>query len=170
MVLRRGMLAVDATIGNGHDTEFLADLVLPGGQVYGMDIQATAIDAARERLAGRADIELHCGCHSDWSWIDSRQRGRVDVCMFNLGYLPGGDHKMITRPDTTLQALDIAADWCRLDGVISAVMYPGHAGGEEETDAVEAWCGRKIKSGWTAERIENPQTVRPGPKAVLLKK
>ncbi|MCB1093584.1 MAG: methyltransferase domain-containing protein, partial [Verrucomicrobiae bacterium] len=65
--LRPGDLAIDATVGNGHDTVFLAEAVGQAGQVIGFDIQPIAIEATRHRLseAGLSDrVELHTECHS----------------------------------------------------------------------------------------------------------
>ncbi len=31
--------------------------------------------------------------------------GRVGAVVFNLGYLPGGDHAFTTKPDSTLKAI-----------------------------------------------------------------
>lgn len=38
-VLQPGQTAVDATMGNGFDTELLASLVGPTGQVFAFDIE-----------------------------------------------------------------------------------------------------------------------------------
>ena len=48
--LTPGGIAIDATVGNGHDTVFLAEQVGSGGKVYGFDIQQTALESARTRL------------------------------------------------------------------------------------------------------------------------
>lgn len=44
-VLQPGDIAVDATMGNGHDTLFMAECVGKTGLVYAFDIQAQAIEA-----------------------------------------------------------------------------------------------------------------------------
>lgn len=43
-VVGTGDRVVDATVGNGGDTVFLANLVGEKGQVIGFDIQATALE------------------------------------------------------------------------------------------------------------------------------
>ena len=53
-VLRPGDVAVDATVGNGQDTLFLAECVGPTGRVIGFDIQLSAIEATASRLRGRS--------------------------------------------------------------------------------------------------------------------
>jgi ubiquinone/menaquinone biosynthesis C-methylase UbiE len=54
-VLKPGDITIDATVGNGHDTLFLATRVGATGKVYGFDIQQEALDSAYQRLqqAGR---------------------------------------------------------------------------------------------------------------------
>ena len=49
-VLQPGDIAVDATMGNGHDTLFMAECVGKTGLVYAFDIQAQAIEATKARL------------------------------------------------------------------------------------------------------------------------
>ncbi|GAA3320280.1 hypothetical protein GCM10020331_030620 [Ectobacillus funiculus] len=50
MAVKDGSYAVDATIGNGHDTAFLAQLVGEAGKVFGFDIQEQAILNTQARL------------------------------------------------------------------------------------------------------------------------
>jgi hypothetical protein len=58
---------------------------------------------------------------------------------FNLGYLPGGDKTLVTRPQTTLAALDAAAVLLRPGGLLSVLVYVGHPGGTAEHAAVRVW-------------------------------
>ena len=58
-LIRPGDTVVDATCGNGGDTEFLAGLVGSEGLVIGFDIQPEAIARTRERLA-RAGLGERC--------------------------------------------------------------------------------------------------------------
>ena len=64
--------------------------------------------------------------------------GPVDAVIFNLGYLPGGDHSLVTRPETTARALRSALDLLRPGGRIGLVIYTGHPGGREECEMVES--------------------------------
>ena len=45
-----GDTVVDATMGNGHDTQMLCETVGPGGRVYAFDVQAQAVEETRKRL------------------------------------------------------------------------------------------------------------------------
>ena len=49
-LIRPGDRVVDATMGNGGDTVFLAQLVGKQGHVYAIDIQPAAMEKTKERL------------------------------------------------------------------------------------------------------------------------
>lgn len=134
---------MDATVGNGHDTCFLAEQVGEHGRVLGLDIQEAALRVTRSRLeqAGLADrVTLVQSGHERLERVlPEAMRGRLRVVMFNLGYLPGGDHALVTKPETTLTALSVALGHLLPDGVISLMVYRGHSGGDEEYRAIEEW-------------------------------
>lgn len=140
-VLEAGCVAIDATAGNGHDTLFLAQQVGETGRVYAFDIQNAAIEATRRRLlenglSGR--VSLIQASHAEMlAHIGPRDLGAVSAVMFNLGYLPGADHDVITTAGSTLDAIDSGLALLRPQGVMTIVVYTGHAGGREEADAVE---------------------------------
>lgn len=139
-LLQPGDLAIDATAGNGHDTLFLANLIGDTGQVLAFDIQRSAIDASLARItaAGFADrVTFVLGSHA--TLAEHADDGTCAAIMFNLGYLPGGDHTQITRTAETLQALDAAVRGLKPGGILTIVCYPGHPGGDEESTAVVAW-------------------------------
>ena len=52
-----GALAVDATMGNGHDTLWLCGLVGENGHVYAFDVQREAVDRTRALLEGEGMSE-----------------------------------------------------------------------------------------------------------------
>ena len=49
-ILRPGDIAVDATMGNGKDTQFLCELVGETGRVYAFDVQEEALERTAARL------------------------------------------------------------------------------------------------------------------------
>ena len=56
--------------------------------------------------------------------------------MYNLGYLPGGDHRLSTRTEDTLSSVSQALKLLKKGGVLSLVAYPGHEEGRKEAGAV----------------------------------
>jgi predicted methyltransferase len=143
--LTPGDTAVDATVGNGHDTLFLAECVGPTGRVVGFDIQPAALTETTRRLreAGLEErVELLLRGHEEMTaWFaESALLPHPQAVMFNLGYRPGGDKSVITHPVTTVTALGSALDLLVPGGVITVVLYPGHEGGRAETEAVLSWA------------------------------
>jgi len=146
-VLKPGDYAIDATIGNGHDTVFLAKCVGPTGCVWGIDIQAIALENTRKRLqanGGLAQTRLILGNHADLNThIPSFAFGHIRLICFNLGYLPGQDHTCTTQADSTLQALEQAQQLLAPGGLISCLVYPGHPAGAQEARVVQGFFEKK---------------------------
>src|SRR5699024_835361 len=105
--VRPGSFCIDATMGNGGDTELLCRLAGPEGRVLAFDIQKSALSRTEKRLrdAGVPDnFRLILDSHSHMTqYADA---GAIDCIVFNLGYLPGGDHRLATKPASTLRALE----------------------------------------------------------------
>ncbi len=171
--LRQGDAVVDATAGNGHDTVFLAQRVLPGGRVFAFDVQEAAIGRTRERLSGRG-LEsvtlIHAGHQEIENRLPSELKGGIRAFMFNLGWLPGSDKACITRTRTTLEALNAAIDWLAEGGLITVVCYPGHAGGDAETLAVEEWAARLRSDAFEAQKIAFLNFDGAPPRCVVVRK
>ncbi|CAN5811966.1 class I SAM-dependent methyltransferase [soil metagenome] len=166
--LTEGDVAIDATVGNGHDTLYLARCVGASGMVFGFDIQEAALEAARSRIleAGlEAQTRLILASHDTMAdWLESYVPGRrVRAVMFNLGYRPGGDRSKITRPETTLPALDTALQLLSSGGLLTIVLYPGHPGGLVESEAVQEWVQSQILHCSSVLRYEflNPKSPPP---------
>ncbi len=134
--LRPGDTVVDATCGNGRDTVLCAGLVGPAGRVFAFDIQEQAIRNTRERLAEAGLLDRCTLVHDGHEHMDRYLPPSVRAVVFNLGWLPGGDHAIGTRADTTLAALSIALERLEPGGLIAMGLYYGGASGYEERDRV----------------------------------
>lgn len=128
---------IDATTGKGNDTLFLAVNTPPDARILAFDIQSKALQDAKKLLQ-------QYGCFSKVQFIldnhvniPSYVQKYIDVVMFNLGYLPGTDHRIMTEPLTTLTALEHSINMLNVGGMISLIVYPGHAMGEIESKAVK---------------------------------
>ena len=130
--IRPGDRVVDATMGNGHDTRMLCEAVGPAGFVYAFDIQPEAVASTRTRLQEHRLAEraaLFCAGHQD---MDRFVLEKVRAVVFNLGWLPGGDHSVTTHWETTREALQKALALLLPLGVVVLCAYPGHAEGDRE--------------------------------------
>jgi ubiquinone/menaquinone biosynthesis C-methylase UbiE len=138
-VIQAGDVAVDATCGNGKDTLFLAECVGPGGKVFAFDIQEAAIRNTHDLIKEKGFLDrvsLHQENHENILHIVDVP---VKAAMFNLGYLPGGDHGVITKPDTTIKALEGLFTLLLPGGLVSVIAYTGHPRGEEEKKLVQGF-------------------------------
>jgi predicted methyltransferase len=157
-----GDLAVDLTAGNGHDTLFLCRSVGCTGRVLAFDVQRRALRQTAARLGAEG---LHPVFVSDSDPRPGREPGvyLIQDCharlagylpaapsavVANLGYLPGGDHTVMTQPDTTLAALRAALESLRCGGRLAVVVYVGHAGGEAESDGVRMLLSQLPTRQW----------------------
>lgn len=170
--LNSGDIAVDATVGNGYDTTFLAQEVGPSGHVYGFDIQPMALEVATMVLKTRKCADwctLELSSHERMLESLSQLQGKIAVIMFNLGYLPHGDKALVTKPASTLLALNAGLQLLKSDGVISILSYRGHIGGPEEFATVQSW----IKDTKTIKVLLEQDSAHPessGPFLWLLQK
>lgn len=139
-VVKPGELVIDATAGNGHDTCFLADTVGRDGRVVAFDVQSDALQRTSARLddVGYQNVTLHQRSHAEMQdALPESFHGSVAAVMFNLGYLPGGDHAVTTETKSSIAALRIALELVRSGGIVTVLAYPGHDGGNDETGSVQ---------------------------------
>ena len=147
-VLSEGDLAVDGTAGNGHDTVFLAEQVGESGFFWAFDVQEAAIAGTRQRLERAGLAERGCLIHDSHAnmadHLPGDARGRLGAVMFNLGYLPGSDRRLVTDAQSTLAALESSLQRVRPGGLISLMVYRGHPGGREEWQSIQAWLAQSV--------------------------
>ena len=131
-VLGEGMRAVDCTMGNGHDTCLMASLVGESGHVDAFDVQEKAVSSTAERLSreGTANrVTLH---HLGHEHISEVVTAPVQMIVFNLGWLPGGDKRITTCWQSTRKAVTDGLELLAPMGMMSVCVYPGHCEGENE--------------------------------------
>lgn len=134
--IREGDCCIDATAGNGNDTEFLCRMAGAAGKVYAFDIQRDAIEQTRKRLKEvglleRAEVILDGHEH-----MEEHVKETVSAITFNFGYLPGGDHQIATRADTSIQAIEAGLRLLKKGGIMSLCIYSGGDSGFEEKEAL----------------------------------
>ncbi len=137
--LAAGDIAVDFTMGNGHDTEFLCRTVGEGGRVYAFDIQEEAIKSTRARLTASDCPDVFTLIHDSHHNIKNYVSEPIKAGMFNLGWLPGGDKSVTTLRETTLPALEACLELLEPDGVVTIAIYPGHREGEAEGELIREY-------------------------------
>ena len=195
-----GGLVVDATAGNGRDTLFLADLVGPEGLVLAFDILPEALEATRALLAREgllARVRLFLAGHENLALCLSgnsvpppltalaagfasvhasdperylRGATGVGAAMFNLGFLPGSDKEIVTRPSTTLAALNGLLPLLLPEAVVSVHCYSGHDGGREEGESILSWARNLTEKVWRVFRCDTFNKGRGAENLLLIER
>lgn len=141
-IITEGDWVIDATMGNGNDTLLMAELVGSSGKVFSFDIQKTAVEHTRKKLVeanlnDRVDLYLQGHETIDTLLPDEET---IKACIFNLGYLPKSDKKIITLPHTTKLALEATLKRLLPKGRVIIVAYYGHNGGRNELEVIQEYC------------------------------
>ncbi|MDO5036905.1 MAG: class I SAM-dependent methyltransferase [Tissierellia bacterium] len=160
-------LVCDLTLGNGHDTLFLAQRAK---KVYGFDIQERALKKTWDRLkaAGLEDkAELFLVSHEA---ILEKIKDPLDFAIMNLGYLPGGDKTLITKPESTLRALEGLSQLLRIGGQGVLVLYRGHPGARKEEEAVKAFFASLDQDHFICQKISFVNQKNQAPEVFVFEK
>lgn len=178
-IINTNDVVVDATMGNGYDTQFLAEL---GANVYAFDVQEEALNATEKRLddAGiknqifeknlsnlltEPSVNLVLSGHEK---LSEYVKEPIKAAIFNLGYLPKTDKSVVTKADTTLTALDALTNQLVVGGRIAIMIYYGHEGGMEEKDAVIKWTSSLPQKDWEVTSYAPLNQIHTPPILVLI--
>ena len=180
-IIKTNDVVVDATMGNGYDTQFLAEL---GANVYAFDVQEEALNATEKRLddAGiknqifeknlsnlltEPSVNLVLSGHEK---LSEYVKEPIKAAIFNLGYLPKTDKSVVTKADTTLTALDALTNQLVVGGRIAIMIYYGHEGGMEEKNAVIKWTSSLPQQDWEVTSYAPLNQIHTPPILVLIEK
>ncbi|GAA0866234.1 class I SAM-dependent methyltransferase [Paraclostridium tenue] len=169
-VINEGDTVIDATMGNGYDTKYLAQKVGENGVVYSFDVQEEAIKSTKKRLEKENllnRVNLILDGHEN---IDAYVKNEVSCVLFNLGYLPRAKHQIITKSDTTLQAIKKSLNLLKPHGVISIAIYTGHEGGMDECNAVFDYASKLDQSNFNVLNCNFVNQVNNPPRLILIEK
>ncbi len=163
-----GAIVCDATLGNGHDALFLAEITGSRGTVIGFDIQPEAIEVSTKRMqeAGFDNFSFYLESHSA---ID-QYLSEADAVVFNLGYLPGHAKEVVTQPETTLEAIEKSLKMLKKNGLISIMFYVGHPGGLEEKEYIMPFIKKLDKHTYDVLEVTHANRSETAPFLLLLYK
>jgi len=133
--VKPGDSCIDATAGKGRDTLLLAQLVGEKGSVLSMDIQEVAIDLTKKLLLDN-NLTAQCVVDSHANMDKYRDSNSVDAIVFNFGRLPGGDPNIMTRVDSSIEAIRKGLDLLKINGVMAIALYYGGPNGYSERDGI----------------------------------
>lgn len=169
-IVNPGDTVIDATMGNGYDTLYLAKLVGNAGKVYAFDVQEEALKSTKKKVERdnlQGYVELILDGHEN---MDKYVKEEVSCVLFNLGYLPRAKHNIITKPETTLQALEKSLNLLKPNGVISVAIYTGHEGGMDEKNEVCQYLNNLDQNYYNVLHMNFTNQVNNPPELILVEK
>lgn len=169
-IINKDDTVIDATMGNGYDTIYLGNLVGENGKVYAFDVQEEALKSTRKKVEKENmnnRIELILDGHEN---LDKYVNEKVACVVFNLGYLPRAKHQIITKPDTTLEAIKKSLNLLKPNGVISIAIYTGHDGGMEEKSYISEYLNSLDQNEFNVLHMEFTNQINNPPELILIEK
>ena len=169
-IVQKGDIVIDATMGNGYDTIYLGNLVGENGKVYAFDVQEEAIKSTKKKVerAHMTDrVELILDGHQN---LDKYVKEEVSCVVFNLGYLPRAKHVVITKPDTTLEAIKKSLKLLKPNGIISIAAYIGHEGGLEEKNYICEYLDNLNQNEFNVLHMQFTNQINNPPQLILIEK
>ena len=165
-ILDERSVAIDATMGNGNDTVILAKFAK---EVYAFDVQEQALEKTKNRLdqLHLTNVHLILDGHEN---VDKYVDKPIRAAIFNLGYLPSADKSLITKPDTTLEAIEKILKKLEAGGRMAIMVYYGHQGGKSEKDAVLDFVEELPQTDYTAMVYRPLNQVHTPPFLILIEK
>ncbi len=170
-IVKPGDIVIDATAGNGNDTQLLASLVGVSGRTIAIDIQRSAIESTSSRLERAGLIaDLRLADHAVELNSLKSAGFKVKAVMFNLGYLPGSDKQITTGSTSTRAAMHVASEMLMPGGAVTIIAYRGHAGGLEEATVVERCLTELSADQFETSRIDGDMKNVTSPVLFIVRK
>ena len=148
-------VAIDGTLGNGYDTDFLSDHF---NKVYSFDVQSLACDNYINK--NKENVKVINDSHHKFEEYISES---VDCIMYNLGFLPGGDKNITTMHETSMQSIKEGLELLNSGGIMTICIYRGHNEGKKEESCILNYVANlpKNKFGVMEHSFINRSEVAP---------
>lgn len=163
-------VAVDMTAGNGHDCKNILELT-GAKKLYAFDIQEEA-KASSLALLEKSGLDL-----SGFSFIlDSHEniglyvKEKVDLAIYNLGYLPKSDHRVTTQYQKVLRSLDSLLEILNDNAVVLFTFYPGHDEGQKEILFIPEYLEKLDQKSYSILKFEFINQKNKPPFSIMLQK
>ncbi|WP_099203263.1 tRNA (mnm(5)s(2)U34)-methyltransferase [Miniphocaeibacter massiliensis] len=160
--------AVDMTAGNGNDIYNIAKTVNINSKIYGFDILEKAIEKSKEKLSKLTiNCKLILDSHSN---IKNYIYTKIDLAIYNLGFLPGGDKNITTNYSTVLESLNYLITMLNNGGIVIFTFYPGHKSGLEESEKIEEYLSKLNQKEYNVLKFNFINQINNPPYVVVIER
>ena len=155
-------IALDCTLGNGYDCDFLANNFK---KVIAFDIQEISIE--KYKLKNIPNVELILDSHDK---LSNHIHSNVDCIMYNLGFLPGGDKSITTCSSSSLSSIKQGLSLLKIGGIMTIAIYPGHYEGVIEKTCILEYTQSLPKNLYGVMKLEYINRNNNPPLLLLIEK
>ena len=140
------------------------------GKVYAFDIQEIALKNTYMKLVENNMNHRVQLINDDHQYMDKYVPYGVKAVMFNLGYLPNGDHSIATEYRNTIAAIEASLKLLQIGGIIMIVIYYGGDSGFDEKDAVIKYISLLDYKKYSVLMMDYINWINCPPIAVVIEK
>lgn len=159
-------VAVDMTVGAGNDSKYILENTTVK-KLYGFDIQKDAKKRALELIGEDLRFNFILDSHAN---IDKYIKEGIDLAIYNLGYLPGGDKEITTEHESTIESLEKTLKLLNKDGMVVLTIYPGHPAGKIESEKIENYLKSLDQRKYEVIKIAYPNRPNNPPYIITIQK
>lgn len=159
-------VGVDMTVGAGNDSKYILENTTVK-KLYGFDIQKDAKKRALELIGEDFRFNFILDSHAS---IDKYIKEGIDLAIYNLGYLPGGDKEITTAYESTIESLEKTLKLLNKDGIVVLTIYPGHPAGKIESEEIENHLKSLDQRKYGVIKIAYPNRPNNPPYIIVVEK
>lgn len=158
------IIAADMTVGNGNDIYKIVKTVDKKSEILGFDISEIAIENTKNLLKEfkNNNIQIIKDSHKN---IFKHINKKLDLVIYNLGYLPKGNKDITTDYVTVIKSLEYVLNFLNINGIVIITFYPGHSSGKLESIEIEKYLADLNQKNYNVlkyyfvNQINNPPYV-----------
>lgn len=158
-------IAADMTVGKGNDSKYILENT-GVERLYGFDIQKESQEAARDLIGKDDRFIFNLKSHEQ---VDDYIKEDLDLAIYNLGYLPGGDKEITTNSKSTIKSLEKTLKLMRENGLIILTIYPGHPAGKVESEELEKYLDKLDSKKYAVMKLSYQNRPNNPPYLMLIK-
>lgn len=159
-------VSCDMTLGNGHDSKLILEKLNPK-KLYAFDIQKAAFIESSKLLGDCPKVEY---IHDGHENIDKYVEEKIDLAIYNLGYMPGQDKQITTNYKTVIESLEKVFLKLNTNGHIIITLYPGHKSGQEEAENINDFLSQLSQKEYVVTKFDFINQVNSPPYVILIEK
>lgn len=159
-------IAVDMTVGKGNDSKYILKNTKVE-RLYGFDIQKEAEIESKNLIGKDPRFIFHLASHDK---IDKYIKESLDLAIYNLGYLPGGNKEITTQYQSTIKSLEKTLDLLNKEGMIILTIYPGHPAGKVESEELEKFLAKIDPKKYAIMKLSYQNRPKNPPYIIVIQK